>query len=130
MDSAAMPMQRVARRDWITKAEFHSRLRRWFRETDESVIGDPHAHALTAWVWIRDGHRLARLNADTTRAAVAQYLDLLRAAPGELEWSVVPSTRGHLTKIAFGPEHTVLSSFHLYADPSTVPARLLDRDSG
>jgi hypothetical protein len=116
-------MQRVGRAQWINKAEFHSRLRRWFRESDEAVIGDPDAHARTAWVWIRDGHRLARLNADTTRAAVALYLELLRASPGEIEWSIVPSARGNLTKIAFGPERVVLSSFHLYADPSTVPAR-------
>lgn len=115
-----MPMERLGRGEWITKPEFHARLRRWFRETDEPVIGDPDAHARTAWVWIRDGHRLARLNADTTRPAVADYLELLRSAPGELDWSIVPSARGHNTKIAFGPDRVVLPAFHLYVDPTTL----------
>ena len=115
-----MPMQRLGRGEWITTPEFHARLRRWFRDTDDPVVGDPDAHARTAWVWIRDGHRLARLNADTTRSAVADYLVLLRAAPAELEWSVVPSARGRNTKIAFGPDRIVLPSFHLYVDPATL----------
>lgn len=121
-----MPMQRVGRGEWIGKGEFHSRLRRWLRDTDEELIGDADAHALTAWVWIRDGHRLARLNADTTRQAVNDYLELVRSAPGELEWSIVPSARGHFTKIAFGPDRVILPSFHLYADPGTVPSWMLE----
>lgn len=121
-----MPMDRTGRPDWISKAEFHSRLRRWLRDTDEPVIGDPDAHALTAWVWVRDGHRLARLNADTTRDAVDEYLALLRTVPGDVEWSIVPSARGNLTKIAFGPDRVILPSFHLYADPATVPSRLVE----
>jgi hypothetical protein len=76
---------------------------------------------------VRDGHRLARLNADTTRDAVAQYMALVQAAPGDLEWSVVPSARGNLTKIAFGPDRLILPSFHLYADPATVPSRLIEQ---
>jgi hypothetical protein len=120
-------MQRVGRGDWIAKAEFHSRLRRWYRDTDDAVVGDPAAHALTAWIWIRDGHRLARLNADTTREAVGLYLELVRSLPGDVEWSIVTSARGNLTKIAFGPERVILPAFHLYADPSTVPLRLLER---
>ncbi len=120
-----MPMERTGRGEWISKSEFHSRLRRWFRDTNDAVIGDPDAHALTAWVWVRDGHRLARLNADTTRDAVAAYLELVRTLP-EIDWSIVPSARGHPTKIAFGPDRIVLPAFHLYADPSTIPSRLFE----
>jgi hypothetical protein len=115
-----VPIEPTTRSGWISKAEFHSRLRRWYRETDESVIGDPDAHALTAWVWIRDGHLLARLNADTTRAAVAEYLALVHALHGNVPWSVVSSARGQPTKIAFGPDRIVLPAFHLYAEPGTV----------
>lgn len=125
-----MPMDRIARAEWISKSEFHSRLRRWYRETDESVVGDPDADNRTAWVWIRDGHRLARLNADTTREAVGEYLELLRSLPGEIDWHVVPSARGNLTKIAFGPARVTLPAFHLYADPATVPARSLGTEIG
>lgn len=120
-----MPMERTGRQDWISKGEFHIRLRRWYRQTADTVVGDPAADKRTAWVWVRDGHRLARLNADTTRDAVGEYLALVRSAPADIEWHVVPSARGRLTKIAFGPDRIILPSFHLYADPSTVPARLV-----
>jgi hypothetical protein len=120
-------MERLARGEWIGKGEFHSRLRRWYLQTDEEVIGDADAHRLTAWVWVRDGHRLAHLTADTSRQSVGQYLELMASLPGGVEWHIVPSARGHFTKIAFGPDRIILPSFHLYADPNTVPARLLER---
>jgi len=118
-----MPMERLGRADWITKLEFHARLLRWFRETDEPVIGDPDTDRRTAWLWIRDGHRLARLFADTTREAVAGYLELLNENRGELEWTVVPSAAGQWTKIAMGPDRSVIDGFHLYVDPRTLPRR-------
>lgn len=116
-----MPMARVGRGDWITKLEFHARLVRWFRESDEPVVGDPDAHRRTTWIWIRDGHRLVRLYADTTRESVGAYLALLRASPGDLSWTVVESAAGHLTKVAFGPDLVTLDGFHLYMDPRTLP---------
>lgn len=118
-----MPMQRLGRADWIPKLEFHSRLLRWYRETDEAAIGDPDADRRTAWLWVRDGHRLARLFADTSREAVGQYLELLSEQRGELEWTVVPSAAGQWTKIALGPDQVVIDGFHLYVDPRTLPRR-------
>jgi hypothetical protein len=116
-------MQRLGRGDWISKREFHSRLSRWYRESNEPVIGDAGAHPLTAWVWVRDGHRLAKLCADTTRGAVAEYILMLRGQHGEVEWSVVASARGQPTKVAFGPDRRTIEGFHLYADPATVARR-------
>ena len=116
-------MERLGRADWITKLEFHSRLLHWYRETEETVIGDPEADRRTAWLWIRDGHRLARLFADTTREAVGRYLELLAERRGELDWTVVPSAAGQLTKIALGPDRAVIDGFHLYVDPRTLPRR-------
>lgn len=119
-----MAMERVARGAWITKVEFHERLGRWYRETDDPVIGDPGADRRTTWLWIRDGHRLARLFADTTREAVGEYLHLLGRLHGAVDWHVIPSAAGQLTKIAFGPDRAVLDGFHLYVDPRTVPPRV------
>lgn len=111
-----MPMERLGRGEWISKAEFHDRLSRWFREAREDVIGDPAVHRRTAWLWIRDGHTLAKLHADTTRAAVAEYLVIVQSSPAPLAWHVVPSATGHRTRIAFGPERVTIPNFHLYAD--------------
>jgi hypothetical protein len=118
-----MAMERVARGDWITKVEFHQRLGRWYRETDDAVIGDRGTDRRTTWLWIRDGHRLARLFADTTREAVGEYLHLLGRLHGAVDWHVIPSAAGQLTKIAFGPDRTVLDGFHLYVEPRTGPPR-------
>lgn len=109
-------MERLGRGEWITKSEFHDRLARWLRASEESVVGDPAAHRRTAWIWVRDGHMLAKLHADTTREAVVEYLNLLRTHRSPLEWTVVASATGQLTKIAFGPERLTVSGFHLYVD--------------
>lgn len=118
-----MPMERVSRGDWITKPEFHSRLGQWYRETNEALVGDPRTDRRTTWVWIRDGHRLARLFADTPRKAVGEYLLLLARLHGAVDWHVVPSAAGQLTKVVFGPDRVVLDGFHLYIDPSTLPTK-------
>jgi hypothetical protein len=116
-----MPMERVGRGNWITKVEFQARLGRWYRDCTEPVIGDPGADRRTTWIWIRDGHRLARLFADTTREAVRDYLDLIAQLRGAVEWHVVQSSSGNLTKVVFGPNRIALDGFHLYIDPSTLP---------
>lgn len=107
-------MERVERDAWITKSEFHRRMAEWHRNTDDAVVGDPAVSGLTGWVWVRDGHLLAKLDADTTRAGVAAYLELLNARRGELSWSVVESARGQTTKIAFGKDQQVIPGFYLY----------------
>lgn len=109
-----MAMQRIERDDWITRHEFHRLLADWYRNGDEPIVGDPDVPGMTGWVWVRDGHLLAKLHADTTRAGVGAYLQLLREHRGELAWAVVESARGQATKIAFGPERQVVPGFYLY----------------
>lgn len=109
-----MPMERVEREQWITKTDFHRRIGQWYRESHEEQIGSPDAHGLTGWLWVRDGHLLAKLDADTTRSGVGEYLALLRDRRGDLVWSVVESARGQPTKIAFGDERRTIPGFYLY----------------
>jgi len=112
-----MPMQRNGRTDWIGKLEFHSRLRRWFDATDEPTVAGGSAHRRTAWVWVRDGHLLAKLQAGTTREAVGEYLELVKTEPRPLAWEVVESATGRRSKIVFGSGRTAIANFHLYAEP-------------
>lgn len=119
-----MPMPRNRRNDWITKLDFHSRLERWYRSTDEPTIGGG-AHRRTAWVWVRDGHLLAKLQAATTREAVAEYLELVREEPRPIAWRIVASATGRKSKIVFGRDEVVIPNFHLYAEPETVAAHRL-----
>jgi hypothetical protein len=113
-DVALHPMERVERDAWITKLEFHRRLEDWYRESRAPLIGDPGVPGMTGWVFVRDGHMLAKLHADTTRAGVGEYLALLRSQRGELPWYVVESARGQPTKIAFGAERRIIPGFYLY----------------
>ncbi len=107
-------MERVERDAWITKLEFHRRLEEWYRGSHAGLIGDPDVPGMTGWVFVRDGHMLAKLHADTTRAGVGAYLELLRSRRGELTWHVVESARGQPTKLAFGTERRVVPGFYLY----------------
>ncbi|MGH7444074.1 MAG: hypothetical protein ACREKM_04320 [Longimicrobiales bacterium] len=109
-----MTMERVERDAWITKQEFHRRLTDWYRHGSAPLVGDPAVPGMTGWVWVREGHLLAKLNADTSRAAVGAYLDMLHERRGELSWSVVESARGQTTKIVFGSEQRVIPGFYLY----------------
>lgn len=109
-----MAMERVERDAWITKVDFHRRLTDWYQRSNEPLVGDPDVPGMTGWIWVRDGHLLAKLQADTTRQAVGAYLGLLREGRGELTWSVVESARGQPTKIAFGAEQQVIPGFYLY----------------
>jgi hypothetical protein len=110
-----MAMERVERDAWISKSEFHRRLAEWHQHSEDPIVGDPDVPGLTGWLWVRDGHLLAKLDADTTRSAVGAYLALLRERRGELTWSVVESARGQATKIAFGSERRIIPGFYLYA---------------
>jgi antitoxin (DNA-binding transcriptional repressor) of toxin-antitoxin stability system len=113
-------MERVRRRNPVSKAEFHRRLQNWFELSDEGIIGDPDADGRTAWVWVQDGSLLAKLHADTPREAVEAYLRVLRSHGEPLKWSVAASQRGTPSKLAFGPEGTVLSSFYMYVADAQV----------
>jgi hypothetical protein len=110
-------MRRNTRDTAISREEFHAALAD-FIEGGKATVGDPR-YGRTAWIWVDDlGHRY-HLNADTTAAGVAIYLDLLRRSGGDLPWSVVANERGVENKAAFGPEKWVIEGFHLYRGHSS-----------
>lgn len=109
-----MPLARVPGREPISKPVFHDRMQRWFRDTDEPLVGDPDVDGRTPWVYIRDGGAAYKLHADTPRHAVADYLRLLRSAAGDLAWTTRLSRRGKPTAVADGSEVEVIESFYLY----------------
>jgi hypothetical protein len=115
-----MPLTRVSRSEPLAKEEFHSRLRDWLEYTDDPLIGDEEVDERTAWVWIEDGPLLTKLHADTTRAAVTAYLDLVARNENRLRWCVVQTQRGRPGKIAFGGECYIIPGFYLYLADALV----------
>ena len=87
-----MPMQQVRLADAISKTDFHSRLRAWLTNTDESVIGDPAVIGVTAWIHVREGDSRYKLHADTRREAVERYLQLVDQYGDDLRWTIVTAS--------------------------------------
>jgi hypothetical protein len=109
-----MPMQQVKLVDAISKAEFHSRLQAWERDTQEPAVGDPALPGITPWLFIRDGALTFRLHADTKRAGVAEYLSLVDQSGASLEWHVVANSKGNPNAAAFGPDKIRVRGLYLY----------------
>jgi hypothetical protein len=109
-----MPMDRVRRRQALTKAEFHQRLRFWLENTADVVVGPEGVDGRTGWVYVRDGSNMFVLHADTKRDAVDRYLQRVRLHDEDLQWTVASSQRGKMTAVEYGSERLRVTSFYLY----------------
>ena len=108
-----MPMLRVSRKQALSKAEFHKRLREWFQQTGEPVIGGK-VDGRTPWVHVNDGGKTFILHADTPRTAVEWYLELVMAEGDTLAWEPALSQRGHMTAVVHGSQRQRHKLFYLY----------------
>jgi hypothetical protein len=107
-----MPIEKIGAGSAVSRSAFDAILAEWF-QTGENQIGDAD-HGITAWVHVREGDDVFRLNSDTTREGVERYLQLVRQYEDRLEWSVVENERGNMNKVAFGPEAETIRYFYLY----------------
>ena len=110
-----MPMERVNLSDAISKPEFHSRLRTWLHGTDDTIGGVARSvFGRTAWVHVLDGASTYKLNADTSRKGVDDYLRLVKQYRGNLDWVPAESNRGQKSRVEFGPKPERIRGFYLY----------------
>ncbi len=112
-----MPMEKVLRDQALTKVDFHQRLRAWLANAGEAMVGPEDVPGVTSWVHIKDGSRVFALHADAKRDAVVHYLQMVTLHGDDLAWEIVPSQRGNMTAVAFGPEKLRYKPFYLYAIP-------------
>lgn len=91
-------------------------LERWYRETDMETIGGVGEYVRRPWVRVGIGAVSCHLNANTTRAGVADYLALARDEGPKLPWFVVPSRRGIINEVAVGRRQVRIRGFHLFTD--------------
>jgi hypothetical protein len=108
-----MPLEQVRLNEAVDKSEFHSLLRDWLNSADDSTIGDAD-FGKSAWLHVRDAAARYRLNADTTRQGVAEYLQLVERYGDGLKWSVVANRDGVENAVAYGPESRRVRRFYLY----------------
>lgn len=107
-------MPRTDRGHAVSKSAFHEQLRDWIESTRDAIVGSEEVDGRTAWVHVRDGLRMFVLHADTRRASVERYLELVALHGDDLEWTVVPSQRGKMTAVGYGPDKVRHKPFYLY----------------
>jgi hypothetical protein len=109
----AMPMQLIRRADAITRPEFHALLRAWLRDTADEMIGPPDVPAWAGWVHVADGPARFALHAETRRAAVESYVELLDRRGDGLAWLLVEVEPGAKPVVMFGPDREQVDGFSL-----------------
>lgn len=109
-----MAMHQIRTKDAVTKSRFHSMLRQWIEDTNDETIGPEGIRGQTPWIHVRDGSTLFFLNADTRRKAVETYLQFVALHGDNIAWTIVPSQRGNMTAVAYGPEVIRHKPFYLY----------------
>ncbi len=102
-----------------SKTELLCLLETWLSESDASTIGDVGNFGRAPWIFVMLSHgRKAILNADTKRAAVAEYVRHAHQRGSEAPWSVVPNTRnGRFNKLIFREDGEVTPGWYCYLDP-------------
>lgn len=112
-----MAMQKVGRHSPLSREELHERLQAWLIEDELRIDGETEGYGNSAWVYVRDGGRLFRLNRDTKQQGVQEYLRLVRQFGPDLPWEVRPNNnlkRPKENAVAFGPQHMLIKRFYLY----------------
>lgn len=109
-----MPLEQVFRDHPLSKHEFHQRLRQWFDNSDDLIVGPENIPGVTCWVYVRDGSDIFGLHADTKRDAVGRYLQLVEQYGDTLQWEITESQRDKRTAVVHGPKKVRDTSFYLY----------------
>lgn len=102
--------------------DFTELLRWWFEETDEATVGDVGAFGGKAWVHVSVVGTGCHLNADTRRAGVKGFLDIVAAHGPGMAWWVVANNKGSVNRVAFGPDAATVQYFYLYTDEAQPSA--------
>jgi len=109
--------------DWLTEPTDVFRrgvlfqwLDRWYRETNMDTIGGVGEFVRRPWIRASIGAVSCHLNANTTRAGVARYLELARSEGEKLPWFVVSGRGGLINEVAVGREQVRIRGFHLFTD--------------
>jgi len=108
-------MEKVCRKQALSKSEFHQRLHDWLNNTDDATIGPEGLDGRTAWVHVREDSSMFALHADTPRNAVDCYLQMVTQYGTDMQWEIAESQRGKMTVVVCGPGQVRIKSFYLYA---------------
>ena len=108
------------------KAELFRLLKYWLRMSDMTTIGDIGNFGGSACILIAlENGRTARLNSDTKRITVEEYVKTAKARGPEAPWAVVGNQRGRLNKINFRADGTETPGWYCYLrEPLPAPGTI------
>jgi hypothetical protein len=97
----------------VSKRELVEVLANWLTESRSVTIGDVGTYGGKPWLRIEmNGHEVV-LNADTTRAAVQEFVRSNAPDP-DRPWQVVVNRRGRINKVLPGPGNVPLPGWYAY----------------
>ena len=100
-----------------SKTEFADVLRSWFDESSAETIGKVTNFGGKGVLRVDlGGGFIARLNADTKRAAVAKYLATVGSLGAEHPWRVVANTKGNFNKLEFTTSGPATPGWYCYLE--------------
>ena len=111
-------MEHVPRRSAIPRDEFHDALRAWHADASEGEViretstSDEDLYDGDDWVWVKHLGNRFYLHADTTRAGIGRYLEILDSEGDSIRWSAAPGTGDR--PVAIGAAGEVIDEFRLY----------------
>jgi len=100
-----------------SKTEFADVLRSWFDQSSAETIGKVTNFGGKGVLRVDlGGGFIARLNADTKRAAVAKYLATVSSLGAEHPWRVVANTKGTFNKLEFTTSGPATPGWYCYLE--------------
>jgi len=120
-DGSIVPGTRLA-----GKAELFRLVRYWLRMSAMTTIGDIGNFGGSACIIIALGNgRTARLNSDTKRAAVEEFVRSAMASGADAPWSVVPNQWGRINKVNFRADGAATPGWYCYlTEPLSAPRKI------
>jgi hypothetical protein len=108
------------------KAELFRLLECWLRMSDMTTIGDIGNFGGRACIIIALGNgRTARLNSDTKRVAVEEFVKNAKASGADAPWSVVPNRRGRINKVSFRADGAATPGWYCFlTEPLSAPRKI------
>ena len=99
-----------------SKPDLYDLLSRWHRDTNSRTLGEFGTFGGQVWLWLElpDLPRRARLNADTSREAVGEYVDDVARRGADVPWRVITNRRGSMNKVTFTDDGRLIPGWYCY----------------
>ena len=111
-------LEQNTRESALRREEFHRALRVWLDDSFDDLVGDPGSHAGTAWLWVRHGGDRYYLQANSRRAGIRQYINLVEESKGDPDWALTGQTGEDRERVAIGRNREMIDGFEFYRHAS------------